>query len=86
MNEHSILTRLPQFAITLITACALANCATYSKVSEKRPLYHPTAGAVGALANANAEIVKALQLDRRDPLAALGEYMAAAQTALGQLD
>ncbi len=35
----------------------------------------------GELANAQAEIVKALQLDRREPLAALGEYLTAAETA-----
>ena len=62
-----------------------ASCATYSKVSEKRPLYNAPAGATGAVANANAEIVKALHLDRRDPLAALGEYMTAAETAWRQL-
>ena len=84
-SNHLALTRFPQFAVALITACAIAGCATYSKVSQRRPGYHPIAGAVGALANANAEIVKALRLDRRDPLAALGEYMTAAETALGQL-
>ena len=84
-NKHFALTRFPQFAVVLITACAIAGCATYSKVSQRRPGYHPIAGAVGALANANAEIVKALRLDRRDPLAALGEYMTAAETASDQL-
>ena len=84
-NKHFALTRFPQFAVALITACAIAGCATYSKVSQRRPGYHPIAGAVGALANANAEIVKALRLDRRDPLAALGEYMTAAETASDQL-
>src|SRR5271157_3993293 len=84
-NNHFTLTRYRQFAVPLITACALASCATYSKVSEKRPLYNAAAGAIGALASANAEIVRALQLDRRDPLAALGEYMTAAETAWRQL-
>jgi len=84
-NKPFVLTRVQQFAVALITACALASCATYSKVSEKRPLYNAVAGGTGALARANAEIVKALQLDRRDPLAALGEYMTAAETASGQL-
>ncbi len=31
-------------------------------------------------------IVKAMQIDRRDPLVALGEYMSAAETALRQLE
>ncbi len=84
-NKHFVLTRFPQFAVALITACAIAGCATYSKVSEKRPSYNAVAGGTGALANANAEIVKALQLDRRDPLVALGEYMTAGETAWRQL-
>src|SRR5260221_7067922 len=84
-NKHFVLTRFPQFAVALITACAIAGCATYSKVSEKRPSYNAVAGGTGALANANAEIFKALQLDRRDPLVALGEYMTAGETAWRQL-
>jgi pimeloyl-ACP methyl ester carboxylesterase len=85
MNEHFTLTRFPKFAVALITACVLASCATYSKVSERRPRYNPVAGGAGAVANADAEIVKAQRLDRRDPLAALGEYITAAQTASLQL-
>src|ERR1700730_8024335 len=85
MNEHFTLTRFPQFIVAIITACALASCATYSKVSERRPVYNAIAGGTSALANVDAEIVKALRLDRRDPLAALGEYMTAAETASRQL-
>ena len=85
MNEHFTLTRFPQFIVAIITACALASCATYSKVSERRPVYNAIAGGTSALASANAEIVKALRLERRDPLAALGEYMTAAETASRQL-
>jgi pimeloyl-ACP methyl ester carboxylesterase len=81
INRHLILTRFKQFAVPLLAACALASCSTYSKVSEKRPRYLPLAGAKGPLAAVNAEILKALQLDRRDPLAELNEYLTAAQTA-----
>ena len=84
-NKHFPLTRFAHFGVALITACALASCTTYSKVSERRPLYNAVSGATGALASVNTEIVKALQLDRRDPLAALGEYISAAETASGQL-
>jgi pimeloyl-ACP methyl ester carboxylesterase len=84
-NKLFVLTRFPQLAVALITASAVAGCTTYSKVSERRPLYNAAAGGAGALAGANAEIVKALQLDRRDPLAALGEYMTAGETASRQL-
>ena len=84
-NKHFPLTRFAHFGVALITACALAGCTTYSKVSERRPLYNAVSGATGALASVNTEIVKAMQLDRRDPLAALGEYISAAETASGQL-
>jgi pimeloyl-ACP methyl ester carboxylesterase len=69
----------------IVTACALESCATYSKVSERRPHFIPFASG-GPLANAATEIVKATRIDRRDPLVALGEYMSAAEAALRQLD
>jgi hypothetical protein len=84
-NEYFALTRFSQFAFVIITACVVASCATYSKVSEKRPRYYAVAGGTGLIANANGEIVQALRLDRRDPLAALAGYMTAAQTASLQL-
>jgi pimeloyl-ACP methyl ester carboxylesterase len=85
MNDYFRLIRFPQFAVALIAACAIAGCATYSKVSEKRPRYNPVASGTGALATANAQIVNALRLDRSEPLVALGEYMTAAETASRQL-
>ena len=85
MNTHPS-PNLSRLAVALITACALASCATYSKVSEKRPRYVLSTRPVGMLANAEAGIVKAMRIDRRDPLVALGEYMSAAETALGQLE
>jgi pimeloyl-ACP methyl ester carboxylesterase len=86
MKEHFTLTRNPHFALAIIIACALAGCATYSKVSERRPRFRPIASAVGRLANAEAAIAKGLQLDRSKPLAALDEYMSAAETALHQFE
>ena len=84
MKEHFTLTRFPSFALGIIIASALAGCATYSKVSERRPHFRPIASAVGRLANTEAAIAKALQLDRGKPLAALSEYMIASETALRQ--
>ena len=74
-----------RLAVALITACVLAGCATYSKVSEKRPRYVLSTRPVGMLANAEAGIDRAMRIDRRDPLVALGGYMSAAETALRQL-
>ena len=72
-------------AVAVFTACALAGCSTYSKVSEKRPRYQPLGVATGTVTKAEAEIVEALRRERRDPLAALGGYLAAAETAAQQL-
>jgi pimeloyl-ACP methyl ester carboxylesterase len=84
-NQHFTLTRLSRFAGALLAACAIASCSTYSKVSEIRPRFFPHANVKGPLATVNAKIAEALQLDRRDPLAALEEYLTAAQTAALQL-
>ena len=45
----------------------------------------PFTSGAGSLANAETGIVKAMRISRRDPLAALGEYISAAETALDQL-
>src|SRR5580704_11977899 len=84
-NKDLTFTRWPRFSVVLIMAGAIAGCATYSKVSVKRPHFLPVPGRTGALAKVEAEIVKALGSDRREPLAALGGYMTAAETALLQL-
>jgi hypothetical protein len=47
MNSHPS-RNFSQLAIALITACVLAGCATYSKVSEKRPRYVPSTRPAGA--------------------------------------
>jgi pimeloyl-ACP methyl ester carboxylesterase len=86
MKDHFTPIRYPNLVIAITVACALAGCATYSKVSERRPRFRPIASAVGELANAQAAIAKALQLDRSNPLAALGEYMSAAQISLRQFE
>jgi pimeloyl-ACP methyl ester carboxylesterase len=85
MKVRFTFNRYLPLALAVLTACALESCATYSKVSERPPHFTPFASG-GPLANAATEIVKAMRIDRRDPLVALGEYMNAAETALGQLD
>lgn len=85
MKARFSLSRFAYPILALSIGCALASCATYSKVSEKRPQYVPTAGTVGALANAEVEIIRAMQRVRHEPLAALGGFIAAAETASLQL-
>jgi len=85
-NTPAMKNRIACFVLGIAVACAIGSCATYSKVSERRPRYNPAAGGSGAMATAEAKIIKALQVDRRDPLPALGEYMTAAEIASGQLE
>src|SRR6516164_8802205 len=85
MNRRFRLTSYLRLVVTVVTACALASCATYSKVSERRPHFTPATSGAGPLANAETGIAKAMRIDRRDPLVALGEYISAAETALQQL-
>jgi pimeloyl-ACP methyl ester carboxylesterase len=86
MNAHFTFNRYLPLALAVVTACALGSCATYSKVSERRPHFIPFASGGGPLANAEAQIVKATRIVRRNPLVALGEYMSAAEAASRQLD
>ncbi len=79
-------TPLANYALAILAAGTLAGCASpYSAISERRPEYHPATGAGGALVGAPAEITKAMEQERRDPLAALGGYITAAEVASRQL-
>jgi hypothetical protein len=85
MNEYFAKTRFPQFALVLIAAGALAGCGTYSEVREIRPVFRPMPAGTGTLVKAEAEIENGLRQDRRAPIAALDEYLAAAKTAEDEL-
>ena len=74
-----------RFAAPLL-AFSLAGCAQYASVSEKRPrVLPPPPGSGALLALAEQTIAKALQKDASKPLAAIGEYLDAAETASQQL-
>jgi triacylglycerol esterase/lipase EstA (alpha/beta hydrolase family) len=76
----------PSFTIAALLACALlTGCTQYASVSEKKPQFRPVRSTLGALAGVEPGIVKALTTQHREPLAALGEYLAAAETAAAQL-
>src|SRR6476659_1527954 len=72
-------------ALTLAAALALAGCAQFATVSETKPQFHPVGAATGGLATVEQEIAKALPQQKREPLAAMGEYLAAAKAAEQQL-
>ena len=57
-NECASQSELLTVGCCLITVCVLADCATYSKVSKKRPRYVLSTRPVGMLAN--AEVFDAL--------------------------
>jgi pimeloyl-ACP methyl ester carboxylesterase len=77
--------RFPQFVVALIVTGALVGCGTYSQVREIRPVFHPTPAGTGTLVKAEAEIENGLHQDRRVPVTALDEYLAAAKTAEDEL-
>ena len=72
-------------ALTLGAALVLAGCAHYATVSETKPQFHPVRPTVGGLAGVEQGIAKALPQQKHEPLAAMGEYLAAAKAAEGQL-
>jgi hypothetical protein len=72
------------FSITLV-ALTLAGCAHVATVSEKSPPFRPQIAATGALDPVEHSINSALTEAKRDPLAAVGELLTAAEVAAKQL-
>jgi pimeloyl-ACP methyl ester carboxylesterase len=66
---------------TIAATIGVAGCAPYAGVSSVSPRYHPA----GTLAPVERRISTALGLKRREPLAAIGEFLSAAQAAQQQL-
>ena len=72
-------------ALVLAAALGVAGCAPYASVSSVRPGFHPAASKAGALAPVERRISTALRQQKREPLVALGEFLAAAKSAQQQL-
>ncbi len=72
-------------ALALAATLSLAGCAQYATVSQKKPQFRPVRAAVGALVSTERRIVNALRQENREPLVAMGEYLAAAEAAMQQL-
>jgi pimeloyl-ACP methyl ester carboxylesterase len=68
-----------------LAALAFAGCAQYATVSETRPQFRPIRSAIGSMAAIEQGIASAMKQDQRAPLAAIGELLHAAQTALQEL-
>ena len=71
--------------VLLISVLALAGCTNYATISETRPVFHPAPTSVGRVQTAQKDIADASLRVQREPLAALGEYLAAAQSAAREL-
>jgi pimeloyl-ACP methyl ester carboxylesterase len=71
--------------VATITACMLAGCAAPNEFSLRQAVFHPVPPGFGPLANAEAEIKTGQRENRSNPIDALDEYLAAAQTAEQQL-
>ena len=72
-------------ALVLAAALGVAGCAPYASVSSVRPSFRPAGSKVGALAPVERRISTALRQRKREPLEAIGGFLAAAQSAQQQL-
>lgn len=78
----------PRYSIPVLmfaAALGFSGCAQYASISEKKPHFTPIRSTLATLDKAEQGIVHALVTSRRDPLAALGGYLSAAQNAGAQL-
>ncbi len=63
--------------------CAIfTGCAQYATVKERHPIFHPLAATLGVLQH---QIVAANEMSKRDPVAALSQYLIAAEEASKEL-
>ncbi len=72
-------------ALVLLAALGFAGCAPYASVSSVRPSFHPAGSTVRTLAPVERRISTALRQQKREPLVAIGGFLAAAQSAQQQL-
>jgi pimeloyl-ACP methyl ester carboxylesterase len=71
-------------SFAFLTLFAVAGCASYSTVKERRPLIRAIFGPTVAEGRESG-ILRAQRLDRRQPLVALGEYLEVVESASRQL-
>lgn len=76
-----IVTRLTIAALSLV----LAGCTQYATISQTKPRFRPVRATVGALVSVARDIEEAQRKQGREPLAAAGEYLTAADLAQREL-
>ncbi len=82
---HRSIQRGVIFYTALAAASLLVGCAQYSQIRERRPSYNPKPAGVGQLADAETNVLAALEAELSRPQQALDDYLNAAQTAERQL-
>lgn len=78
-------TRSAGTILAIAMALTFAGCAQYASVSQVRPQFRPLRTTVGALVSVQQDLDSARRREKREPLVALGEYLAAAEIAQRQL-
>lgn len=71
--------------LALLAALTFSGCAQYATVSMKEPRFSPIQSTVGALVQAEKDILSARKSGRRNPQTALGWYLAAAESSAQHL-
>jgi pimeloyl-ACP methyl ester carboxylesterase len=77
--------RIAGAAFILSATLVLSGCSQYASVSEVRPRFRPIRSTAGALVSVQQCVTNAVRQEHRKPLAALGEYLTAAELAVRQL-
>lgn len=74
-----------RFFLILAAALGVVGCSPYANVSSVRPGFQPTGSKTGVLAPVEGHIQTALRKQKREPLEAIGGFLAAAEGAQQEL-
>ncbi len=69
----------------IIVAGMLSSCSQDTTLREKRPAFHPVSQTAAALGDVEKSIVRGLKSSKRDPRAAVADYLSAVDTASQRL-
>jgi pimeloyl-ACP methyl ester carboxylesterase len=72
-------------ALALAALLSFTGCAQYATVSATRPQFRPVSASVGAIVSVPQGIAAAMRHEKREPLVAMSEFLAAAEAAARQL-
>jgi pimeloyl-ACP methyl ester carboxylesterase len=81
MTKHLNLHR-----VALVAVLALSGCAQYATVKKTRPRFRPVRSTIAAIVSVEQRIANGLRYERREPEAAIGNFLIAAQLAVKHLE